>query len=119
MSDKLQKQPKTLQAEFEQKFVQEKLNDFEPTSCKAWTKLTSRFGPKISQEELLSLAEVVSHQLEIELYREYKRRKNMLIKWFDENLDLVWPYIEKHIIITDIHGNPIECSEKTKVKKEE
>ena len=114
MTDQKAKPPKTLQAEFEAKFVQEKMADFDPTNCEAWAKLTSRFGPKISQEELLSLAEVVSHQLNIELYREYKRRKNMLIKWFDEHCDQVWPYIEKHIIITDINGNPIECQDTKK-----
>lgn len=114
MEDKKPKPPKTLQAEFEAKFVQEKLADFEPTNCDAWIKLTGRFGPKISQEELLSLAEVVSHQLGIELFREYKRRKNMLIKWFDEHVDEVWPYIEKHIIITDVNGNRIDGTDQSK-----
>lgn len=106
MSDKQRKQPKTIQAEYEQKLVQDELKDFEPASCRAWTKLTSRYG-QISKSELLCLAEVLSHHLDIKLYREYKRRKKMLIKWFDDNLDQVWPYIENHIIIKDIDGKSV------------
>lgn len=53
------------------------------------------------------MAEVISDQLNIGLYREYKRRKEMLIKWFDENYDSVWPFIENHLSIIDTDGTTI------------
>lgn len=101
------KKPKSLQDKYESDFVRSKLAGFEPKNSLAWSKLTSRFGPKLNQNKLLSLAEVVSNHLNIELYREYKRRKEMLIKWFDENLDIVWPFIESHVTILDVNNNKI------------
>lgn len=100
----------TLQAKYEWKFINEKRQNWDASSSGAWKKLTSRFGPKISQEELLSLAQVVSVQLDIELTREYKRRKEILIKWFDENLDVIWPFIEKNVVVSDIRGQVIDMT---------
>ena len=98
---------KSAQDKYESDFVKEKLKDFEPKASRAWISLTSRYGPKINQNQLLSLAEVVSYQLNLGLFREYKRRKEMLIKWFDENYDAVWPFIENHITVIDINGSQI------------
>lgn len=98
---------KSLQDKYESDFVKEKLTGFDHKKCKAWLSLTERFGPKISQNQLLSMAEVISDQLNIGLYREYKRRKEMLIKWFDENYDSVWPFIENHLSIIDTDGTTI------------
>lgn len=98
---------KSLQDKYESEFVREKLSGFEPKNSKAWINLTKRFGTKISQNQLLSIAEVVSTQLNIGLYREYKRRKEMLIKWFDENYESIWPFIENNITIIDTEGTTI------------
>ncbi|KAK8842260.1 hypothetical protein M9Y10_026494 [Tritrichomonas musculus] len=81
-------------------FVNDQLKFFKPSSSAAWKLLESHFGPKINQEELLSLAMVVSTYTGISLYREYKRRKGMLIKWFDDNLTQIWPFILQHIVVT-------------------
>lgn len=89
------------QAREEMRFVKKKLDGFNPSNCDAWKLLTNRFGPKISQEQLLSLAIVLSRHLNINLYREYKRRKSMLIKWYNENLIKIWPFIVNQIVITD------------------
>lgn len=98
---------KSPQDKYESDFVKEKLKGFDPKTSRAWTSLTSRYGPKINQNQLLSLAEVVSYQLNVGLFREYKRRKEMLIKWFDENYDVVWPFVENHITVIDIDGSQI------------
>jgi len=71
-------------------------------TCEAWRRLTIRFGMTISHMELLSLAKVVAHYTNIELVREAKRRKELLIKWFDDNLERVWPFIEEKIRIEDL-----------------
>ncbi|KAK8842273.1 hypothetical protein M9Y10_026507 [Tritrichomonas musculus] len=81
-------------------FVNDQLKFFKPSSSAAWKLLEFHFGPKITQEELLSLAMVVSTYTGISLYREYKRRKGMLIKWFDDNLTQIWPFILQHIVVT-------------------
>ena len=43
---------------------------------------------------------VVSTYTGMSLYREYKRRKGMLIKWFDDNITQIWPFILQHIVAT-------------------
>ena len=55
----------------------------------------------------MSLGIVVSHELNIKLNREYKRHKDMMIKWFEENLDR-FKEIIAFIEIDDTQGNPIE-----------
>ena len=95
------------QQKFEREFIRKKREHNDAWSCLAWTKLRERFGQKISQEELLSLARVVSNELEIDLSREYKRRKELLIIWFNENFDRVWPFIEHNIIVLSVDGEPI------------
>ena len=56
-------QTKSKQIEFENYFVQKKLKGFNPKTCQAWRKLTERFGPKISHEEILSLVCYQSNKL--------------------------------------------------------
>lgn len=106
----IEEKPKNLQIEYENEFVHKKLEGFEPKSSQAWQKLTERFGPKISHDEILSLAIILSENMKISLSREYKRRKIMLIKWFDENFENVWPFIEKNVVIKDSQGNEIKFS---------
>ncbi|KAK8864939.1 hypothetical protein M9Y10_010466 [Tritrichomonas musculus] len=92
------------QDKYEADFVAKKLADFNYKDSKAWQKLSAKFGEKINLNEALSLAEIVSYHLDIQLYREYRRRKSMLIKWFDENLELIWPFIEQKITVCNSVG---------------
>jgi hypothetical protein len=105
----LQKEKKpSLQAEYEWNFIEKKRQNFDHMNCQAWRRLTARFGPKISQEELLSLAMAVAYELKLDLSREYKRRKELLVKWFDENLAVVWPFIEQKVVISDWKGDRVD-----------
>ena len=110
--NKIQKDSQLIQKEHEKLYL-EKIADFVHTESEAWKKLTERFGPKINQDELSDLAQVVSRRLNIELTREDKRRKRTLVKWFQDHLDEVWPYIEQHIEVTDIDGNTVKCEQST------
>ena len=105
MTSKHRDKKGNLQYLFEEKFIAEKKKDFDPYLSDAWKQLTIRYGPKISHGLLLSMAEVVSHHLQIELFREYKRRKEMLIKWFDEQLDIIIPFLDNHFTMIDSNGN--------------
>jgi hypothetical protein len=108
-AERPQKEKKlSLQAEYEWNFIEKKRQNFDHMNCLAWRQLTARFGPKISQDELLSLAMVVSHELKLELSREYKRRKELLVKWFDENLAIIWPFIEQRVVVSDWKGDRVD-----------
>lgn len=95
------------QQKFEKAFLEEKRQGNDPKQSIAWMKLVGKFGPKISQEELLSLARVVSHELNIDLAREYKRRKETLIYWFNENFEKVWPFVEHNVFVYSKTGELI------------
>ena len=98
-------------AKEEMYFVKNKLDGFNPYECEAWKLLTTHFGQKIRQEELLSLATVLSFHLNIQLFREDKRQKSMLIKWYNKNIMQIWPFIVNHIVITDKNDNQIVQSD--------
>ncbi len=51
-------------------------------------------GTKIKQNELLSIAQCVSEKTSVELDREAKRRKSVLLKWFDDNWDQILPTLQ-------------------------
>jgi hypothetical protein len=111
------KEPKpSLQKEYEKAFIAEKRARFDATTCRAWALLTSKFGTKITQEELLSLAQVLAHELDLDLSREYKRRKELLVKWYDENIETIWPFVETRIVVTGWKGGPIDFSKPAPVR---
>ena len=97
------------QQKFEKEFLKKKRQLGDAFETEAWARLQEKYGRKISQEELLSLARVVANELDLELSREYKRRKELLIIWFQENLSIVWPFIEKHIAIYTSDGDAISA----------
>ena len=77
----------------EKERIAHRLSGFDPKENQVWQEITNRFGGNIKQPELLSIAEVVSQNAGIKLDRDAKRRKSVLIKWFDENWALIEPYI--------------------------
>ena len=97
---------KSLQDIYEQVFIERVLSNFDPENSRAVKKLTERFGER-TQAELLSLALVVSAHTGIKLYRESKRRRNLLLAWYEQNFDVIWPFIEKEVIVQDQDENEI------------
>lgn len=53
------------------------------------------FNNQNTVNRLVSFGSVISELLNIEFPRNYKRNKNLLIKWFDMNIDLIEPYASK------------------------
>jgi hypothetical protein len=51
------------------------------------------YGPCLLQEELVSIAELVSQHLEIPLDRDARRRKAVMVKWFQENWEVIEPLL--------------------------
>jgi hypothetical protein len=89
--------------ELERRRVEARLTGFDPTRSRAWADIRSRFGDSLNQMELRSLAEVVGAEIGVKVDREAKRRKEVLIKWFDENYALMEPVLEK-IQMEDSNG---------------
>ena len=73
----------------------ERLKNFVYKESAAWKEITRRYGEELTQNELLCIAEVIASNLGIVIDREAKRRKNVLIKWFDENLEVITPFFER------------------------
>jgi hypothetical protein len=82
--------------EVERRRVDARLNGFSLKESPAWRMIIRRFGENLNQMELLSLAQVLSDRLNLKIDREAKRRKEVLIKWYDENfraISEVLPYV--------------------------
>jgi hypothetical protein len=92
----LGRRPPTSQ-EQDRRRVDERIGAFQYAASEPWREIARRFGTHLKQTELLSVAEVLGAQLGITVDREAKRRKEVLIKWFDENWERIkeiWPQIE-------------------------
>lgn len=93
--------------ELERKRVNSRLNGFSLKDSFAWQEICKRFGPNLNQSELLSLAEIIGQEAGIKVDREAKRRKEVLIKWYEENLEVVLkmlPYVK----LVDSDGNALK-----------
>ncbi|KAK8891581.1 hypothetical protein M9Y10_028794 [Tritrichomonas musculus] len=75
--------------ELERKRVSNRLNGFSIKDSIAWQEICKRFGPNLNQSELLSMAEIIGQQAGIKVDREAKRRKEVLIKWYEENIVII------------------------------
>lgn len=101
---------KSFQDYYELIFMRNALRNFDPENSRAVKKLTERFGER-TQPELLSLAQIISKHTGIKLYRESKRRRTLLLAWYEQNFDKIWPFIEQQVIVQDQDEKVINYSE--------
>jgi len=78
--------------------IKKRVGEFNWKKSKVWKSLSNRFGDKITQEELISIAELLANTIEVKLDRDARRRKVVLIKWFEENWAKIEPLV-KYIIL--------------------
>jgi hypothetical protein len=71
-----------------------RLEGFNAKDTAVWNALAQKFGSNIKQPELLSIATVLSKNANVRLDRDAKRRKSVLLKWFEENWNAVSPYLD-------------------------
>jgi hypothetical protein len=90
----------------DRKRVEARLMGFDSSRSAAWQRICARFGDSLSQSELLSLAEVISSEVGLKVDREAKRRKEVLIKWFDENYPAIEDLLDR-LRLEDANGRPI------------
>lgn len=100
------------QNDIEKMRVKERLESFDMKNCRAWKEITNRFGPSLNQSELLGIAEIIAEAANIKVDREAKRRKEVIVKWFEENIETVLPILER-IELVDEYGQ-LMCPKKDK-----
>ena len=71
----------------------------------AWLELTKRFGQNIKRSELMNIAQVLADAANIKLDRDAKRRKSVLLKWFDEHWTRIRPLLDYIVLEGDGEEN--------------
>jgi hypothetical protein len=70
------------------------LRDFHANGSGAVQTLQMRYPEdERTRRSLYSLASLVSALAGVTLHRDYARRKELLFKWFDDNFEVVEPYL--------------------------
>ena len=86
----------------EKERIASRLSGFNPKDNMVWHEITQRFGASIKQPELLSIATVLAQNANIKLDRDAKRRKSVLVKWFEENWAVIKPFLD-YVVLEDSH----------------
>jgi hypothetical protein len=81
----------------ERERIQRRVEGFNWKKSTAWLQLSSMYGPKLNQDELISIAELCAHNLQIKLDRDARRRKIVIIKWFTDHWRKIHPLL--HLIV--------------------
>jgi len=81
-----------------------RLGGFDSKENHVWEELSKRFGADIKRGELTNIAILLSETLKIKLDRDAKRRKCVLLKWFDENWEMIYPLLD-YVILDDLPEN--------------
>ena len=79
--------------EKERERVKKRVNGFEWRDSEVWIALTARFGQKLNHEELISIADLIASHTNLKIDRDAKRRKIVLLKWFEEHWNIVRPLL--------------------------
>ena len=86
----------------EKERIASRLSGFNPKDNMVWHEITQKFGASIKQPELLSIATVLAQNANVKLDRDAKRRKSVLIKWFEENWAAIKPFLD-YVVLEDSH----------------
>lgn len=86
-----------------------RLKGFKAKDSMAWSEITRRYGSELKHGELLSIAEVVASNANVQLDRDAKRRKSVLIKWFEENWTRISPFLNYVVLEDKKTQNPGIC----------
>jgi hypothetical protein len=84
----------------EKKRIADRLGAFNPKDNLVWKAISTKFGSSIKFPELLSIANVLAVSAAVHLDRDAKRRKCVLIKWFEEHWPVLAPYFDTVVLQT-------------------
>jgi hypothetical protein len=94
--------PSSHKQEREKQRVKARLEGFDSKSSPVWVTITERFGPDVTHTELITLAIILAQKAGIVLDRDAKRRKQVLVKWFEEHWTEILPFV--HLIALEDAG---------------
>jgi hypothetical protein len=86
----------------EKNWATRELDGFRPKESDLWKYLTAR-DLRISKNSLVSLGRICALVLNIPLTREYKRRANTMMKWFQDHWAQIQPWLDHERLIIDSH----------------
>jgi hypothetical protein len=78
--------------------ISKRTENWTPEGSEVWRTLQNIFGERIQLHALLDVAIRLSQEAGITLDRDAKRRKNVLIKWFEEHWDKIYPLLNQWIM---------------------
>ena len=78
-----------------------RLDGFHYRETEAWSYLTNRFGPQVKLQELVSVAVLMGQVCYLRVDRDAKRSKAVIIKWFEENWDVVRPFLD-YVVLAEL-----------------
>ena len=99
----------------EAKRVAERLKGFDYQKSDVWKTLKTKFSSGITHNELKSIAQVCCYFTKLSLDRDATRDNRVLIKWFDENWDVLKDTVKK-ICLRDEKERPITLERETQEK---
>ena len=112
-----------LQNQKDRFLTQQRLLGFDSTRCQARVVLNEIFGDSLTGAKMLTLAEICCFKLNLYLDREARRRKSVLLKWFEENLAVIKEFLTNHIVIAteenQLLGNPRTIAKLKQYEQEE
>lgn len=82
--------------------VENRLSGFDYKESPAWYAIREQFTSDVKQVHLRRIAEHIAQKLQINLDRDAKRRKTVLLKWFDENWKVIKDVIYDYTVVSDI-----------------
>ena len=80
--------------------VQQRVSGFDAQGSDAWSYLCQQYGNKITQDELVSIADAIKPYAGIKLDRDARRRKSVIIKWYQDNWAVISGYL-KYVVLED------------------
>lgn len=94
--------------------VLKRLDGFDHLNCRAFLEIRKKFSVGITNNELKSLARVLCSRIDgLHLDRDATRDNRVLIKWYDENWEIIKPNLQ-YIALHDEEGNIIDPSRDAK-----
>jgi hypothetical protein len=75
--------------------IDQRIANFAYEKSTAWEEIRKRSWDRLTQAELLSIAQLLGNKLGVQIDREAKRRKRVLVKWFEEHLGDLRPLFDR------------------------
>ena len=100
----MEKNQQNVKSSSDKKKVQQILKGFDPNISEAVMYLKTKYGD-LKQYEYLQIAEYCTEKIpSLTLDRESKRRKEVLLKWFDENFSILKPVLDDIVVENEDHN---------------